>query len=285
MFAVDYPGILSLTNLPVCYINLTIGYLLIVYNNFAEKLFTERRKNKKPNPLPMKHRLLLLLLIVSFYPLKAQINAYLIPNYDKIKTEIADSASSFYYPALIERLVEQDTTITLEEFRHLYFGYVFQPKYNPYWTSPDEKELIKYYRSEKIDPKDYDKIIKLATHAISEFPFDLRQLNYLSYIYHLKGEEENARKVSYQFRGILDSILSSGDGKTEETAYHVISVSHEYVFMNIFGFELTRQSLIDGKSGACDLLDLAKNENNIEHLYFNVDQLLKKNRELMKLGK
>jgi hypothetical protein len=226
----------------------------------------------------MKYFFVFILLNSTLSQLYSQEFTYEIPDYDLIKKETHDSANIFYYPKLLSRLTQYDTTLTSDDYRYLYFGYIFQDDYQPYWTSPDEKELMKYYRSETIDEKDHDEIIRLATHSINEFPFDLRQMNFMGYIYHLKGDEEMAKKVSFRFHGIFGAIMSSGDGKTCESAFHVISVSHEYVFLNLFEFQMTSQAL----TGDCDYLTLVKDERNIEGVYFNIKQMFNKNLEILK---
>jgi len=226
----------------------------------------------------MRQILTLTFLLIIFHGANSQELTFKKPDYDLINNEIQDSSSSFYYPKLMSRLAQFDTTLNIEEYRHLYYGYIFQKDYKPYWTSPDEEKLVNFYRSEKIKEKDYDEIIKLATHSINEFPFDLRQLNFLAYIYHLKGNEEMAKKVSLRFQGSFSAIMSSGDGKTCETGYHVISVSHEYVFLNMFQFQMYQQST----TGDCDYLELLKDDRNIDGIYFNIEKLFAKNLENLK---
>jgi hypothetical protein len=221
----------------------------------------------------MRKIIVFLFVIIAYNKAKSQEFTFIIPDYDNIKKEIQDSSSSFYYQNLSARLESYDTTLTNEEYRYLYYGYIYQEKYQPYWTSPDEEELLKYYQSEKIKEKDYDKIIQLATNSINEFPFDLRQMNFLSYIYHLKGDENMANKVSIRFNGTLGAIISSGDGKTCETGFHVITVSHEYVFLNMFQFQMKSQTLVED----CDYLELQKDERNIDGIYFNIEKLFEKN--------
>jgi len=200
------------------------------------------------------------------------------PDYEEIKKEIHDSTSALYYPAIMARMLALDTTLTINDYRHLYYGYIFQPQYKPYWTSDDEKKLLKYYRSEKIEEKDYDDIQQLANHSINEFPFDLRQLNYLAYIYHLKGDEAMAKKISYRFHAIVEAILSTGDGRKCETGFHVINVGHEYVILTMFELQVKMQSLV----GGCDYIGLVKDERNIEGLFFNISKLKEKNLESFK---
>jgi hypothetical protein len=212
---------------------------------------------------------LTIIFLFFFYSANCQLYINESPDYDLIKKDIQDSSSEFFYPKLLTRLEAFDTTLTIEDYRHLYFGYIYHKDYRPYWVSPDEEKLLRFYQSENIKEKDFDVIINLATHSIIEFPFDLRQMNYLAYIYHLKGEEEMAKKVSYRFQGIIAAIMSSGDGKTCESAFHVISVSHEYVLLNMFQFKMKMQSLI----GDCDYLSFEKYQRNIEGMYFNIKAL------------
>lgn len=45
-----------------------------------------------------------------------------IPNLKKIESSIRDFNSEMYYPRLMRRYINNDTTLTLNEFRHLYLG-------------------------------------------------------------------------------------------------------------------------------------------------------------------
>lgn len=226
----------------------------------------------------MKTLITALLLSLSLSFAEAQLLPYSAPDYPGIQKEIKNSSSNFYYPNLLKRFAAYDTTITDQEMRHLYYGYTFQKEFSPYWKSSVEEQMLKYYRSKSIDPKEYDTVIKLANTSINEFPFDMRTMNFLSYIYQLKGDQEMAKKVHYRFDKILSTILSTGDGKTAETAFHVISVGHEYVFLNLFQFQLTSQSLI----GNCDYMSVKEDHRNIKGIYFNVKCILDKERDLFK---
>jgi hypothetical protein len=222
--------------------------------------------------------LLTAILIATFSKIYAQEISFKAPDYELIKKNIQDKKSNYYYPKLLERMIANDTLLTNEDYRHLYFGYVFNPKYDAYFRSPDEDKLSKYLSSEKIDEKDYDEIIKLAEHSIGLFPFDLRQINYLGYVYHLKGDDVTAKKMSNRFQSILEAILSSGNGEKCETGMHVISVSHEYVFLNMFRLESTSQSLV----GNCDYLAFEKGKYKIDGVYFNIEKMLENEREHLK---
>ena len=50
------------------------------------------------------------------------------PNYKAIKADIEDPSSVFYYAKLLPRLMGNDTTLNNQDYRHLYYGYIYQKK-------------------------------------------------------------------------------------------------------------------------------------------------------------
>ena len=54
-----------------------------------------------------------------------------IPDMEKIENAVRDSRSPYYYPDLMKKYLGNDTTMTLQDFRHLYLGYASQEDYNP----------------------------------------------------------------------------------------------------------------------------------------------------------
>lgn len=226
----------------------------------------------------MKKIILIAVILLGLNSSFSQEMSFKIPDYELIKKDIQDKNSNYYYPKLLDRLTANDTLLTNDEYRHLYFGYIFNPKYDSYFRSPNEEELNKYYNSEKIEAKDYDIILKLAQNAITAFPFDLKQLNFIGYIYHLKGDEATSKKMAYRFEKILTAIVSSGNGQKCETGFHVISVSHEYALLNVFELDSTSQSLV----GNCDYLSFEKGKYKIDGLYFNIQKMLENEREHFK---
>lgn len=221
--------------------------------------------------------LLLTVLLITISSL-SQEAGFKKPDYIAIEKAIKDKKSPYYYPKLMERFVSNDTLLTTDDYQHLYLGYVFQPKYNAFWKSPDELKLRELYGKEKLETQDYDEIIKLANHSLSDFPFDLRQLNFLTYVYHLKGDDKSSDMSSLKFHNIMNSIFSTGDGKQCETGFHVIIVEHEYVMLNVFDIESKSQSLV----GNCDYLSFEKGKYNVDGIYFNIEKMLENESKSLK---
>ncbi|WP_415328941.1 DUF4919 domain-containing protein [Chryseobacterium sp. MMS23-Vi53] len=209
--------------------------------------------------------LLLIILINIFHAQKPEFKA---PDYDLIHKNIENKKSEFYYPNLLKQLKENDTVMTAEQYRHLYFGQIFQPDYKPYKISKKMDEMQKFLSGENITEKDLPRGIKLFKEALDENPLDMRAMNYFAYLNHLNNDDNTAKKISRNLHGLLGAILSSGDGLKCETGFHVISVTHEYVLMNMFELESKSQSF-DGK---CDYQQFEKDKYKIPGMYFNVSK-------------
>ncbi|MNU43491.1 hypothetical protein D3C71_322800 [compost metagenome] len=219
----------------------------------------------------LQHFLFFSLIFISNFSFSQQ-KEYEAPNYKVIQKNIENKDSEFYYPKLIDKLKANDTLITNDQYKHLYFGYTFQKEYHPYKISENEKNLNSYFQKKDLKKADYTEIIKISNAALKEFPINLRVMNFLAYIYHLDGNEAMANKVSRNFYGLFGAIFSSGDGRECTTGFHVITVNHEYVVMNILQLEIASQGL----SGDCDYISLEKDKYKLPGVYFNITKLKEK---------
>ena len=84
------------------------------------------------------------------------------PDMDKIAAEVADPKSKYYYPKLMARYEANETIMGLEDYRHLYLGYVFQEDYNPYRHSEFAQQVEEQYYKTDHTRAECDTIIKYA---------------------------------------------------------------------------------------------------------------------------
>ena len=193
------------------------------------------------------------------------------PDFKKIEKEIKDKNSPFFYETLMKRYNENDTTLSKEQYRYLYYGYSFQKTYSAY-GKPTVNDDLKKAR----EAGDYDEVIELEKKALSQYPFNLRNLYRLSNGLNKKGDTLQADIYDKKLVGIAKAIFSTGDGASDSTAMYVISVEHEYDLIFLMGYEFAgNQSLVQGKYGPMDKMKLKKNEENLENLYFDVSILFK----------
>ncbi|GLB52538.1 hypothetical protein NBRC110019_15780 [Neptunitalea chrysea] len=193
------------------------------------------------------------------------------PNYENIEKEISKKRSDFYYPKLMEKFQKGDSTMTIDEKRHLYYGFQFQDGYNPYARSTYKDSLQTVLKEANPTKEDMKDIIRFGDLILAENPFELRTINYQLYAYeHLQMEEAFHQKLQ-MFRSIIDAIFSSGNGLTEETAYYVIYVAHEYIILEINEYTFEGQSLIHHKY---DYMEISENPDEVKGLYFDVSASL-----------
>ncbi len=193
------------------------------------------------------------------------------PDYKKIERQVQDPASPLYYPKLFARYKAGDSTLTQKEYYFLYYGYFYSDDYESY-TATDYRDSIKeLYKKGEPNEEGKKRGVRYAQKGLEHAPFDLSFLNVLCTIYNDRGDKADYDLNRRRFRGIAAVIMASGDGRTKETGYHVISVSDEYMFMSAIGLQVAgHQSFTDIK---CDYPEAKENSRHIKGLYFDVRQL------------
>ncbi len=193
------------------------------------------------------------------------------PDYDQIKSDIENKQSNFYYSKLWDRYQRGDSTMTLEEKRHLYYGYVFNKKYSPYSSSNNAKQVNAILDKENPTKKEWEKLVSLLNTSLSAEPFNFRYLYYQSIAYDALNKPVDSNKNIKKIRCIVDALNSTGDGLLKETAIHVIAVSSEYDYLFLNNLSSQSQALMNG---GYDVLYLRPNEDGLEEMWFDVNQSL-----------
>lgn len=167
------------------------------------------------------------LALCSFDPVK--------PDLEQIRQDVQNPESPFYYPNLMERYERNETIMTLDDFRHLYLGAIFEEDFNPYRRGNYSSLVEQLYFKSRHSKSECDRIIKYAELALKDNPFDLQQIDYL--IYALREKRKNNLANIWQFRlnHLLEAIVSTGTGLDPDNAWFVINPQHEYFLLNRMG--------------------------------------------------
>jgi hypothetical protein len=214
----------------------------------------------------MRHSVLILALIYSISSFGQQVTYPVKPiDRDKLKKEITDSSSVNFYPKLIARFENDDTTLTYDDFRYLYFGFAFQENYFPY---PDlqEKRI-----GNEIKDKNFTTALKICDSILEKIPISLGA-NYNKSLVLFEKDKTDSTFVRYRTRfvNLLRAILSTGDGFSCESAFKVIFTNDEYQAMyKYFEVGFVSQSL----KYPCDKMSVKASEYyDKEAIYFNVEE-------------
>ena len=167
------------------------------------------------------------------------------PNLEQIKAETFNPKSPYYFPKLLAKYNRNDTTMTNEEYRYFYLGYMFQEDYDPYRTSPysgvtDALRLKSTHTKEEIDT-----IRKYAELSLLDNPFDLRQMSFLVHVLKEKRKGMSAKIWEYRLEHLLGAIKSTGTGEDIENAWYVIYPMHEYDMVRLLGYEAVDADFIE----------------------------------------
>lgn len=206
------------------------------------------------------------LLILFFYSISAQGQLLSRIDFDVIKEVVEQKEGDFFYPYLMDRLIAQDTTLTLVDYKHLYYGNVFQPFYYPYGSTAKQKAFEQAY----LLNNDFDKIEALGLAVLAENPINLKVMLQLIFLYNHTKSIEKATRMATLYVGFLGVVYASGTGQSCEDSFVVISVDDEYAITADLGLKVIKQALV----GSCDRLNFSKKgqqrKNRIKVLYFNV---------------
>jgi len=187
-------------------------------------------------------------------------------DFDQILTKVSDSTSTFFYPTLTKRLIDQDTTLTPIEFQHLYYGNVFQSFYHPYGATDKQKLFEQAF----LQNNDFGEIERLGLMVLQENPINLKVILKIIFLYNHTKSVAKAKQMATMYVGLLEVIYASGSGQSQADSFVVISVDDEYCITGDLGLTVIKQTLVN----SCDRLYFSKKgqhrKNRIKVLYFNV---------------
>jgi len=195
------------------------------------------------------------------------------PDLDEIRRETYDRNSPYYYPRLYAEFQRNDTIMKLDKYRRLYLGYMFQEDYNPYRVSPvsaahpaPTPEAVATMTHQQCDS-----VIKYATEALADTPFDLSQMEALIAAHRYRGNKGLADIWQYKFNYILMAIASTGTGADEESAWYVTEAQHEYVLLNKMGLTITNHIFY---APNFEYLKVTGSDGISGGVYFNIEGIL-----------
>jgi len=156
----------------------------------------------------------------------------------------------------------------LVDFKQMRLAYIDSPEYRATKDTDAEADAM----IAAINANDFPAAIKHADVVLASDYVDL-DAHFAEYIAHRELHHDAEAKFHKDvFDGLLRSITSSGDGKSEQTAYVVISTHEEYVLMRVAGFVLGKQSLKHVNHHSYDVIEGTDTQSSQKvTLYFNVD--------------
>ena len=205
----------------------------------------------------------------------------MVPNFKKIKKYTTNPNNQYYYPKLLQRFVDGDTTLTFEECHYLYYGNMFTPDYFGYRHSflLDTADQVFKQITDSMPAEEVTKVLEqalaLSIQGIQDDPIDPKCYLYAVTLLDKLGRFDEAAVYNSHLRSIVFTILKSGDGHSTKKAWYANTVSDEYVLLNLIGFDVAGQALIYDKKEAYDKMMVIDEDGYQSELYFNVSRIMK----------
>lgn len=181
-----------------------------------------------------------------------------------IEKSLRNSESPYNYDKLIFKYKGYPKSLDSIESQYLYYGRNFR---TDKVTISEEgfKKLAEAFKQ-----NNFEDCIRQGKALYDKDPTNLDILLILLRAYDSLKDGSNFMHHLNQFRSLAEGIKSSGDGKTEKTAYLVNSVGDEYILLNILniGKEYTRGSK-PSKDGLFDIWEKEGNKIYIKILYLD----------------
>lgn len=154
------------------------------------------------------------------------------------------------------------------DFKSLRAAYAQSADYHPYGgDAGPRRAMIAAFKAGQCN-----EALAAADKVLDADYLDL-DAHYISFSCQSKaGRADKAAFHKAVFLGLLNAILSSGDGKSQGTAYAVLSAPEEYTVVGYLGLRPSGQSLIHADGHSYDRLDVTDTKSGAASgLYFNVD--------------
>ncbi|ROI01340.1 DUF4919 domain-containing protein [Chryseobacterium sp. G0240] len=208
----------------------------------------------------MKYHFFLLFILFSVFGLgqKSKIDL------KAIEKSLRNPESPYNYDKLIFKYKGYPKSLDTIEAQYLYYGRNFR---NDKVAISDEsfKSLVEAFKQDN-----FTDCIKQGKALYDKDPTNLDILLILLRAYDSIKDGTNFMHHLSQFRSLAEGIKSSGDGKSEKTAYVVNTMGDEYILLNILniGKEYIRDSKT-AKDGMFDIWDKNGNKTYIKILYLD----------------
>lgn len=169
------------------------------------------------------------------------------------------------YATLLATLKAGKTDI---DFTRLRISYMDSPEYKAAKDTTNAENAM----TDALNKKDYSAALKNAETVLKNDYVNI-DAHYVALVANQEvGATEKSEFHRAVFRGLINSILSSGNGKSKETAWVVISVHEEYVILRVLGFKPSEQSVEQKDGHSYDVMKVKKADDGTEQtFYFNVD--------------
>jgi len=171
------------------------------------------------------------------------------------------------YESLVARVKAGDGAVG---YRALRDAYAESPLYRPYGGDSDEAKRAMH---DAFNAQDCAKVLTAAAKVLDAAFIDIEAHLLSGRCFEIKGDDAKAKFHRTIAKGLMDSIVASGDGKSTKTAFVVVTIDEEYAVLSALRWRLVMQSLIDEDGHAFDRMEVKSvSSSETATLFFQIDR-------------
>lgn len=183
-----------------------------------------------------------LILLLALLPMFAM--AQRVPDNEDVLAKTIDNSSPYYYPRLMERYIHGDTTLTLDDYHYLYYGFAFADNYRPMESDPARIDVLEVFiATEMPDSLQLLRVVEAGERLMYSDPFSPQNLNFLTFAYGKLGNRHMEEVCYDRFTKVMQTIGSSGTGIRENSPWHVLTFQHAADFTAWRGGEINNRQV------------------------------------------
>jgi hypothetical protein len=186
-----------------------------------------------------------------------------IPEYNHPSLALSTKQADLLYPTVVDSAIANplDTDYTALRLTH-----AKSSAYDPYG---DDDGLMKL--RDLIKAKEFEVATEVAKTQYRRLFHD-PLFHYYAFIVWAEIEDEEMADIhSFYYTKLIKSVMSSGDGKSAKTAYHVINISEEYRVLEYLELEILEQNLLEVSGHSFDKITAKDADGKTKDIYFNID--------------
>ncbi|HYC87232.1 MAG TPA: DUF4919 domain-containing protein [Chryseosolibacter sp.] len=186
-------------------------------------------------------------------------------NIKQLDSVILQRGHRYEYAVLRERFRNNFATMAVDEIFMAYYGSSSEKTFSPYSTQANDLRRL-------FEEDNYEGVITECNRILEKDPFNLRVLESLALGQYSLKDFVSFQATLKRYVGIVEGILATGTGESEDSAYIVISPVHEYDVLAYVGGESVSQALANNNGHAYDILSIKTETGEEDKLYFNIDK-------------
>ena len=151
----------------------------------------------------------------------------------EIKKNVKSKKKTTYYPLLFDRYKNNDSTLTIDDYKHLYYGTYFQKNFS-WWADHRRNEIFRL-----IEKDDLTRASSYCDSMLNILPMSSQLIKLKIDILSKQNIDKNEiEKYKLKLKMLLTTIGLSGNGKSKENAFLVLYIADEYEYLrNVIGMK------------------------------------------------